>query len=161
MVDPCKLVENAVVVVLPQATQKGLSIDTQLPDGGTMSGLYDEEKLAAIMSNLLTNAVKFTDKGKIRVMLECGTSGMEVVIADTGMGIRAWDLGRAFDEFQQLEDLRKHKPSGFGVGLAIVAAMVDVIGGSLIVSSRRGVGTAFTLYAPSLAERRPRKRKSA
>ena len=66
------------------------------------------------------------------------------------MGISASDIATIFEEFAQLEYPRKHKPSGFGIGLSIVATMVETIGGSLIVSSEKDLGTAFTLHVPML-----------
>jgi signal transduction histidine kinase len=77
-------------------------------------------------------------------------SGVEIIVVDSGMGIRRADLATVFDEFQQLDYPSKYKPSGFGLGLAIVAGAVETIGACLVVSSRRGVGTAFTLWAPRL-----------
>lgn len=147
--NPVHIVEKAISAVAPQAEQKGLSIVVEPGTSGNL-GIYDEEKLVIIITNLLTNAIKFTEAGSINVMVTCDTSGARIVVADTGMGISEPDLAVIFDEFQQLDYPRKHKPTGFGIGLAIVATMVEAIGASLTVSSVPGLGTAFTLSVPVL-----------
>ncbi len=146
---PAHIVERAVASVTPQAGRKNLAVHLHLVNGQRM-GMYDEGKLAVILTNLLSNAVKFTEKGQIDVIVNSDATGVEVAILDTGIGIRQRDLPRIFDEFQQLDYPGKHKPAGFGLGLAIVANMVEIIGAELVVSSRKGVGTAFTLSVPSL-----------
>lgn len=114
--------------------------------------MYDADKVQMIVTNLLSNAVKFTESGTISVEVECTQDGAEIVVADTGIGIATRDLTSIYDEFSQLDFPGKHKPSGFGIGLALVATMVDIIGASLTVSSAKGVGTAFLLKLPTLNE---------
>lgn len=147
--NPKVTVEKCISSVTPQAQRKNLEITLQSDPSGC-PGLYDEGKLLIILTNLLANAVKFTERGSVDVQVKCCVDGAEVIIADTGMGIASDDLVGIFDEFTQLGYPRKHKPTGFGIGLAIVATMVDVIGGSLVVSSEKGLGTAFTLKVPVL-----------
>ena len=98
----------------------------------------------------MTNAVKFTKRGCVEVIVEHLPAGFQVLIVDSGAGINEDDLGRAFDEFSQFDYPGKHKPVGFGMGLAIVAAMVDAVDATLVVSSKPNTGTAFTLYVPHL-----------
>lgn len=145
--NPMNVVDKATSVVLPQANQKGLVVNVHMSMQQNM-GMYDEEKLTAIVTNLLANAVKFTESGEVTVMADSNNKGTEIIIADTGIGIGQDDLRSIFEEFSQLDYPRKHKPSGFGLGLAIVATMVETIGATLTVSSKKGVGTAFSLWAP-------------
>ncbi len=147
--DPRLVVEKCVSAVLPQALKKGITISVNTDRCGGM-GVYDEERLITIVTNLLTNAVKFTESGPIEVFVTCRASAAEIIIADPGIGIDQAELPAIFDEFVQLGQPRRHKPAGFGIGLAIVAAMVESVGASLAVSSARNVGTAFTLYVPVL-----------
>jgi PAS domain S-box-containing protein len=147
--DPRLIVEKSVSAVLPQAQRKGLAINVGPCCTGCL-GTYDEEKLLIILTNLLTNAVKFTEAGSVDVLVTCCSSGTQIIVIDTGMGIEESDIRGIFVEFQQLDYPHKHKPSGFGIGLAIVATMVDAIGASLAVSSLKGTGTAFTLCVPVL-----------
>jgi len=149
---PCEIVEKAVVVVQPQANRKGISISTSFEHKDRMA-MYEVEKLATILVNLLGNAVKFTEMGAIDVVVDAREEYVEVTIADTGIGIDPEKLDSIFDEFTQLPYPGKHKPSGFGIGLSIVETMVRTIGATLTVSSVPGMGTAFTLHAPSLRAR--------
>lgn len=149
---PCQIVGNAVAAVQPMAAEKGIELLIECPRPGVI-GIYDAEKLRAVVTNLISNAVKFTLEGSVRVIASADTAGAEIVVVDTGIGIPSDKLAAAFGEFQQLGQPRKNKPSGFGLGLSIVARMVGAIGATLIVSSERGVGTACTLYAPVLDSR--------
>jgi PAS domain S-box-containing protein len=143
-----EIAKKAIAAVTPQATEKGLSIhvDTATKD---LSGLYDQEKILVILTNLLSNSIKFTDQGDICVLLHRDADVTEIIVADCGIGIAETDLDCIFDEFKQLDCPRKHKPSGFGIGLAIVASMVYSMRGSITVSSETGAGTAFTLRIPT------------
>lgn len=146
---PQRILERSISTVLPQAQHKDIAINI-LSDSAECLGMYDEEKLVIILTNLLTNAVKYTEAGSIDVTITCAASGVEIIVTDTGFGMNSADLPSIFDEFQQLDHSRKHRIGGFGVGLAIVAIMVEAIGANLTVSSEQGIGTAFTLFAPIL-----------
>lgn len=144
---PRQILEDAVSVVTPMARKKGLTVNVSCSLSGH-TGIYDQDKLAAVFRNLLTNAVKFTESGGVRVELGRTAGGFEVTVVDTGIGIAQANLERIFDEFSQFDYPGKHKPDGFGVGLTIVATIVEAIGASLTVSSKEEVGTAFTLNVP-------------
>lgn len=146
---PRLIVDKCILAVNPQSKAKGLTVSIE-SSNDAQQGLYDEDKLTVIITNLLSNAVKFTDSGGIEIILTSDASGMEVIVADTGMGINVPDMGSIFDEFGQLDYPKKHKPAGFGIGLAIVATMVETIGATLTVSSKKSHGTAFTLQVPVL-----------
>ena len=147
--DLTDIVHKAVVEVQPQATQKGLKVEIKRARRD-IAGAYDEEKTTAILTNLLSNAVKFTDQGTIDVIVRSRAAGAQIIIADSGIGIDESDLNVIFDEFRQLDKPRRYKPPGFGMGLAIVATMVDAVGAALTVSSSTGIGTAFTIDLPAL-----------
>lgn len=149
--DPMKIIDGCILTVTPQAAVKGLNIVASNRCAGC-SGAYDQEKLTMILTNLLSNAIKFTTKGAIEVFVSCTQDATEIVVADTGIGISDDAIGAIFDEFVQLDYPGKHKPVGFGIGLSLVAMMIDAIGAGLVVSSRQGVGSAFTLQVPVLKE---------
>ena len=146
---PCHFVDKAVSAVLPQAKQKGLNLSVE-HTGKKCMGIYDADKIAIILINILSNAVKFTEHGSVEVIVDYRERSTEVIIADSGYGISKANLQNIFEEFHQLDYPGKHKPTGFGLGLAIVATMVETIGASLAVSSKEGIGTAFTLNIPTL-----------
>ncbi|MCE5197976.1 PAS domain S-box protein [bacterium] len=147
--NPCLIIDKAISSILPQARIKGIDVLVDQPTNRPL-GMYDGDKLSIIITNLLSNAVKFTESGTIEIKVTSNTEGTEIIVVDSGMGIAQSDLETIFDEFQQLDYPRKHKATGFGLGLAIVATMVETINATLTVSSEKDLGTAFTLYAPTL-----------
>jgi signal transduction histidine kinase len=108
----------------------------------------DREKLRQIILNLLGNAVKFTDRGEIRIMA-CEENGdFKLTVADTGIGIDVADMNRIFEEFDRGGLTSDSAYRGTGLGLAIVKRLVDVLGGSIAVESEVGKGSTFTVTLP-------------
>jgi PAS domain S-box-containing protein len=142
------LVGDLAETVRPLAAAKGLDFDSRC--GETDIRMHsDRLRLHQILSNLLTNAVKFTDEG--RVALDCTRDGDDVVfvVRDTGIGIPAEEIPRIMEEFHQVDRPGDGmKPPGTGLGLAISRRLVDLLGGSLSVESVLGEGTTFTARVP-------------
>jgi signal transduction histidine kinase len=107
----------------------------------------DERRLRQVVTNLVSNAVKFTEKGSIAIASR--SDGMEVVVEvrDTGPGIPAAQLGRLFSEFVQLGSL-KQRARGTGLGLAICKRLVEAHGGKVAVESEPGRGSTFRVHLP-------------
>ena len=105
----------------------------------------DPHRLQQVLMNLLHNAYKFTEKG--RIVLKCWSENNRVYFAvqDTGMGIPKEDFDRIFEQFQQSGSL-KDKPRGTGLGLAICRQIIEHYGGLLTVSSQVGKGSTFTFF---------------
>jgi len=95
--------------------------------------------------NLLGNAVKFTERGRITVSLAPVDGGVQLSVVDTGVGIPAADLPDIFQEFRQVERQVGEKKEGTGLGLAIAARSVEMLGGTISVESEVGEGTVFTV----------------
>ncbi|MET0551601.1 MAG: ATP-binding protein [Vicinamibacteria bacterium] len=110
----------------------------------------DEGKVAQILRNLLSNALKFTERGEVRVRaaLTSDGAGVAVEVSDTGIGIAPEDLERIFDEFGQLEHAVQRRVKGTGLGLALSRRLAQVLGGALTVTSFPGQGSTFTLHLP-------------
>jgi len=110
----------------------------------------DEGKVAQILRNLLSNALKFTEHGEVRLRAGLDASGTRVVIAvsDTGIGIAAADQARIFEEFGQLEHAVQRRVKGTGLGLALSRRLAELLGGDLSVESVPGEGSTFTLRLP-------------
>lgn len=121
-----------------------LDIDEQLP-----CELYgDEVRLRQIITNLLTNAVKYTKEGsvtlKIRVTkLENSIGRLDVAVIDTGIGIRKEDQGKLFDSFQRVDEAKNHNIEGTGLGLALTKYLLEAMGSKLLLESEYGKGSAF------------------
>lgn len=115
---------------------------------------YDADKIREIVSNLLSNALKFTDReGQVQVQAVYETTGLTLRISDTGVGIPPDDLSTLFDRFYQAEP-HPHPNAvaalyeGAGVGLTLVRKLVDLLQGSIGVASVVGAGTTFTVWLP-------------
>ena len=129
------------------ATNKGLAFCTEV-DGELPTGHGDERRLALVMLNLVGNAIKFTDKGEIRVHAGRRGDEFEIAVADTGPGIAAEDQARIFEEFQQVDNTSTRKKGGTGLGLAISRRIVEMHGGRMSVESRPGLGATFRVTLP-------------
>ena len=116
-------------------------------NGGFPAMYVDEEKLRQIVLNLLGNAAKFTERGTIRLKAQAANGSVEIVVADTGIGIPADKLGLIFDEFEQV-DVGANRMRGTGLGLAIARRLARLLGGDIQVQSVLGRGSIFTLTLP-------------
>src|SRR6185436_8169990 len=110
----------------------------------------DEGKVSQILRNFLSNALKFTERGEIRVTARLAPDGASVVcaVADTGMGIAAEDHERIFEEFTQLDNPMQKRVRGTGLGLPLVRKLAALLGGRVSVESTLGVGSTFTATIP-------------
>ena len=112
----------------------------------------DGQKLQQILVQLLTNALKFTEKGRIelsiRQRLEADQELLEIAVADTGIGIKREDQDVIFDDFRQLEGSSTRHYGGTGLGLGLCKKLAAALGGEMRVSSEYGVGSVFSLLLP-------------
>ena len=121
-------------------------------DGGEdLEPLYtDEGKVSQILRNLISNGLKFTERGEVRVTAQLGPSDETITfeVRDTGIGIAAADLVRIFDEFTQVEHRIQRRVKGTGLGLALSKRLAELLGGALSVTSEVGVGSTFSVRIP-------------
>ncbi|HZQ49241.1 MAG TPA: ATP-binding protein [Candidatus Dormibacteraeota bacterium] len=112
----------------------------------------DEHKVSQILRNLISNALKFTESGEIRVSAthERATDEVLVTVADTGIGIAADDIERIFDEFIQVENRRGRRERSSGLGLPLSRKLAELMGGSISVESQLGLGSKFLLRIPRI-----------
>jgi signal transduction histidine kinase len=145
-VDIATAVKAAIGTVTPAANAKGIRLQLiQDPAGSTVMG--DPERLQQVFWNLFSNAIKFTPKnGRVRVSVESVGSNVEVVVADTGLGIDAEFLPRVFDRFTQHDSSSTRRARGLGLGLSIARELVELHGGSIQAESP-GVGHGSTFRA--------------
>lgn len=109
----------------------------------------DEAKLSQILRNLISNALKFTPKGEVRVAAtRMGEDHVGILVADTGIGIAAEEQERIFEEFAQVESHVQKATKGTGLGLPLSRQLAEILGGHLRVESALGHGSTFTLVLP-------------
>jgi PAS domain S-box-containing protein len=146
------IVHNAIATVQPAADAKGIRLITIVdPRAGPIAG--DPERLQQVVWNLLSNAVKFTPKGgRVEVRLERVNSHIEVVVSDTGIGIRPDFLRHVFERFRQADAGTTRSTGGLGLGLSIVRNIVEMHGGSVHAASE-GIdrGATFRVRLPVMA----------
>jgi PAS domain S-box-containing protein len=147
-VDLAALVADVVEEHRPAAERKALQIVcVNQVDPTTLSS--DAEFLRLIVANLVGNAVKFTDSGKIQVRIEAGRAESRISVQDSGPGISAEDQKRIFEPFERVEPLRNKHTPGFGLGLATAKKLSEALGGRIELQSALGLGSTFTLVLPS------------
>jgi signal transduction histidine kinase len=108
----------------------------------------DPIKLRQILTNLTSNASKFTDEGSIVIALSILEGSIVISVCDTGMGIREEDLNIVFSAFGQVEDATTKSHEGTGLGLSISKNLAKLIGGQITVNSTYGSGSTFSLTLP-------------
>ena len=133
-----------------RAEERGLNLNCSLPGNGLQ--LYaDRDKIIQLFTNLVSNALKFTQRGTIEISAVDHPQAVECRVTDTGCGISEKDLPRAFEKFQQFGPTINGNDKGTGLGLAICKAIVELHGGRISVSSRLNKGTVFTFTLPKLS----------
>jgi len=139
-----------------------LTVDPALPAG--LVG--DMQRLRQVALNLVGNAIKFTASGEVRVHLGCSAPGsameiLQLTVSDTGIGMTGEQLGRLFNPFEQADTSTSRRYGGTGLGLAISQQLVELMGGSISVSSEAGRGSEFVVALPlQLPMRQPESRDS-
>ena len=152
------IVEDAVEILAESAHTKGLELICDLPAQLDITVKGDAPRLRQVIINLVSNAVKFTDRGEIKVSVrQVGGDLLSALVRfeviDTGKGIQAANLDSIFESFAQEDNSTTRQYGGTGLGLAICKQLVELMGGEIGVSSTPGVGSTLFFTVP--AGRRP------
>ena len=147
-VDVGEAIKQVHRMVSVQAAAKGIdSSVTVEPDLPLIAA--DPDRLTQILLNLVGNAVKFTEQGHVQSTVRRVGDGVEISVADTGIGIAPEAQTAIFDEFRQADASTTRRFGGTGLGLAIAKRLVEMQSGTLTVESTLGVGSTFTLWLPA------------
>ncbi len=143
-------VEEAVELLGPRAQAKGLEICSYVDERLPLRVIGDAARLRQVISNLVGNAIKFTETGGVSIIVEPGPHADEIVVAvrDTGIGISPEDQSRVFLEFEQADVGSTRKYDGLGLGLTISKRIVERMGGAVAIESALGAGTTFRVTLP-------------
>lgn len=149
----CIVCRTVKILSAQMAPAKGLDITCNISENLNYEVFGDQMRVRQILMNLLTNAIKFTEKGKVSVdVSEVERKGNRVIIAmtvsDTGIGIPEDKFDEIFDRFYQLDDSSTRLYGGTGLGLAIVKNLVEMMNGVIRVKSSTGCGSSFTVELP-------------
>ncbi|MFV3290079.1 transporter substrate-binding domain-containing protein [Pseudomonas sp. NY11955] len=154
VVDLADLIESVGRIFEGQAREKGLALEVMIAPAARNHVLLDPLRFKQVLSNLVSNAIKFTEHGQVRigVSLLDGDTGMpavlELEVRDSGIGIHADDLQRLFNPFIQANPHSQGARAGTGLGLAICRNLCEMMGGSLSIKSLEDVGTQVRLKMP-------------
>ena len=144
-----ELFNSLSTMVIPRIGDKPIDFKTVIASDIPPVLKGDTGKLKQIILNLLTNAVKYTDKGFIKYRVECindyknNQTKLIITVTDTGRGIKKEDIDRLFKKFERLEEDRNTSIEGTGLGLAITESLAELMGGKITVISDYGKGSTF------------------
>ncbi|MBC8076717.1 MAG: HAMP domain-containing histidine kinase, partial [Chloroflexales bacterium] len=148
-VDPAALLERAGLAYMMQAEQQGLALRVEA-DAGLPSIAVDTDRMAQVLNNLVSNALRYTTEGEIVLAATADAAGVQLRVRDTGSGIAPADLPSVFDRFYRADAARQRTGGGgSGLGLAIAKAIVEAHNGTIVVASSAGKGTTFTIALPT------------
>ncbi|HVJ17520.1 MAG TPA: ATP-binding protein [Polyangiaceae bacterium] len=145
--NPRDVAEEVVALTAPYADQKSLTLDLRAPESLPLIET-DPRLVRLVLLNLVENAVKFTERGEIAIVLEVAGSNLKLFVRDSGPGISEDAQALIFEPFEQIGPTEnKHLP-GIGLGLTLVREMVAALGGGVHVESRLGQGATFVVTVP-------------
>ena len=150
-------------LMIPRIGEKPIEFQTKFaPDIPPV--LYgDSAKVKQIISNILTNAVKYTERGIITFEVNCinkdNACSLVISVEDTGRGIKTDKIDTIFNKFERLEEDRNTTLEGTGLGLAITKRLVEMMGGKIVVQSKYGAGSKFTVYLKQEIRNTPQKQE--
>jgi signal transduction histidine kinase len=143
-----EIVREAVSSLKPLARKKGLCLEEELPPEELEAHL-DSGRIMQVLTNLVGNAIKFTERGGVTVAAKRVDGGIECSVSDTGRGIGKEDLSRVFEKFVQVGRAHGAGEKGTGLGLSIARSIVELHGGEIRVNSEINRGSCFTFNIPS------------
>jgi signal transduction histidine kinase/CheY-like chemotaxis protein len=130
------------------ASAKDLALEVSVAPEARALWLGDALRIRQVLSNLVSNAVKFTEAGRVSLAVSLHDDGLHFDVIDTGIGIDPATAPRLFDKFAQADASTTRRYGGTGLGLSIVTALLELMGGFITVQSRPGEGSRFTVVLP-------------
>ena len=115
----------------------------------------DPQRLKQVLTNLVGNAVKFTERGEVSISVDKEDGRLRIAIKDTGIGMNDEELGKLFKPFQQVDGSISRRFGGTGLGLALSQRLIGFMDGRIAVSSEKGCGSTFVIEMPILREEAP------
>ncbi|MBL4837832.1 MAG: response regulator, partial [Kordiimonadaceae bacterium] len=146
--DATDLVRTCTGIFVGETTKKGIALNVTIPPDIPAKLMGDPQRLRQVLLNLISNAVKFTEKGEILVVVKLAENGLNFTISDTGVGIGVDRQASVFEEFSQADNSISRTHGGTGLGLTISKNLVELMGGKMALTSRLGEGTSVSFYLP-------------
>jgi PAS domain S-box-containing protein len=154
MFSPVACIQETIDLLAPKASEKGLGLKSVIAPGFPPAVVGDPTRVRQVLMNLVGNALKFTGRGEIVVAASAETKNsdereMTISVQDTGIGMSDEVKSRLFRSFSQGDSSTTRRFGGTGLGLAISRRLVELMGGRLLVESREGVGSVFSMVLPA------------
>ncbi len=148
--DTSSVFMDIVNMTMKKAADKGLVYDMNVAEDIPAELFGDEIRVRQIMLNIINNAIKYTEEGKVSIEVSYDRVGerMHITVSDTGIGIRPDDMDKLYDSFSRLEETRNRNIEGTGLGLNITKQLIDMMEGTMNVRSVYGEGSVFTVVIP-------------
>jgi PAS domain S-box-containing protein len=148
--DPARIVDEVVAALRPRAESRGLAVEVAYTSPIPLTVATDATRLRQILINLVSNAIKFTERGEVRLRIGVTETGSELRfdVSDTGIGLSAEEQARLFEAFYRARSVAARGPSGSGLGLVISKRLAEALGGRLEFQSEPRRGSIFSLVLP-------------
>ena len=145
------ILQQAVDSARPYLADRNVEIDNSGSDAFDL--VTDSKRLLQVLINILSNAAKYTEQGRISITASKSDGEMQLVVSDTGVGIASKDMDRIFEAFERVENVLSVKSGGTGLGLYLTSKIIrDLLQGRIEIQSRAGVGTTVTIVVPDYSE---------
>ena len=150
------LLNDEVQMIREKADKKGLQLNVSIDENLPANLIGDEVRIKQVLTNLLTNAVKYTEKGSVTLMVlgnwqSADKFMLKMCVQDTGMGMHEEDVKHLFDRFSRFDRKKNSTIEGSGLGMAITKCLIDMMNGQISVESTYGEGSVFTVTIPQTA----------
>ncbi|MBR4726056.1 MAG: response regulator [Lachnospiraceae bacterium] len=146
--DTAQMIDDINVMTQFRAEEKGLEFIVNVDDSLPETLIGDETRVKQIITNIVTNGVKYTEKGSVTLDVSYVDGSLKIVVSDTGIGIKKEDMDKLFESFERIENATTHKTEGTGLGMSIVSSLLKMMNGRIEVESEPGKGSVFTVYIP-------------
>lgn len=159
--DLASLIQDEILIMQVRAKEKPIEVQIDINPSLPSKLFGDEMRIKQVLTNLISNAVKYTKEGKVTLQAFCqwineDTVNLGFSIIDTGLGIKEEDLPHLFDSYKRLELSKNHNIQGTGLGLNIVKNLVELMQGNIYVKSEYGKGSTFSIFIPQkVVDRHP------
>jgi len=148
MQDMNELIDEVFAILRPKAEEKGIALEKDIED--RIFFYCNADRMKQILINLIDNGIKYTEKGKVKLICKTEQDTLKVIVEDTGIGISKEHIPRLFERFYRVDKGRSRKMGGTGLGLSIVKHIVKLYDGTIEVNSKEGVGSIFTVTLPRI-----------
>lgn len=154
-------IENTCSSLQPMAENKGVELNWDVDDVLDKNYISDPYRIKQVLTNLISNAIKFTDEGSVEVTAKIDGFDISIAVLDTGIGIAQDQHDTVFKEFTQAHDGIEKKFGGTGLGLTISKGIMEMLGGTISLESQEGQGSIFTITLPCIAAKQLPEEKPA